>query len=408
MQNPSITYSGTVFLLNSSGILLSRDIYIEEAWGDCGYGLLPGVYYLVAKPNIYEGYKPVDAEDVTIYVKTTPREAGEDFYNPFELGTFGENFALTEFINTDPYQCDYNAGDSYWDNYFRHDLIYRFTLTEPMEVCLDDDGTECPKKEDSYSVHLLSALHNPVVPIRTQKLGTDYELNVYDLGTGTYYIYIYVDAPIWGVNYKMHLSGRTYAPGISFSRPIDIGSRADSFQYTDVQNSELMSGNFPEKAGNEVFYRLEIENPMELTVDNCGSEVADTYLQLFSQTQELLYSNDDSDGDGTCVNAKSARIHIPVLFPGVYYIVTDAEENGNISLSVNGQLLAQTGDTKAFAINAGTYKAGLFFSDTRDTSIDYTDAYPAKPTNDVFYKLVLQKEMDVVFSHCGSNWKIPI
>ena len=43
----------------------------EEAWGDYGYGLLPGVYYLVAKPNIYEGYKPVDAEDVTIYVKTT-------------------------------------------------------------------------------------------------------------------------------------------------------------------------------------------------------------------------------------------------------------------------------------------------------------------------------------------------
>ena len=95
---PSITYDGTVFLLNSSGILLSRAIYVEEAWGDYGYGLLPGVYYLVAKPNIYEGHKPVDAEDVTIYVKTTPRETGEDFYNPFELGTFGENFALTEFI----------------------------------------------------------------------------------------------------------------------------------------------------------------------------------------------------------------------------------------------------------------------------------------------------------------------
>ena len=54
---PSITDSGTVFLLNSSGILLSRTIYVEEAWGDYGYGLLPGVYYLVAKPNIYEGYK---------------------------------------------------------------------------------------------------------------------------------------------------------------------------------------------------------------------------------------------------------------------------------------------------------------------------------------------------------------
>ena len=100
---------------------------------------------------------------------------------------------------------------------------------------------------------------------------------------------------------------------------------------------------------------------MELTVDNCGSEVADTYLQLFSQTQELLYSNDDSDGDGACANVKSARIHIPVLLPGVYYIVTDAEKNGNISLSVNGRLLAQTGDTKALAIDVGTYKAGLFF-----------------------------------------------
>lgn len=49
---------------------------------------------------------------------------------------------------------------------------------------------------DSYSVHLLSALHDPVVPIRTQKLGTDYELNVYDLGAGTYYIYVYADTPI--------------------------------------------------------------------------------------------------------------------------------------------------------------------------------------------------------------------
>ena len=181
-----------------------------------------------------------------------------------------------------------------------------------MEICLDDDGTECPWEGDSYSVHLLSALHDPVVPIRTQKLGTDYELNVYDLGAGTYYIYVYADTPIWAVYYRMNLSGRTYAPGVSFSRPIDIGSRADSFQYTDVQNSELMSGNFPEKAGNEVFYRLEIENPMELTVDNCGSEVADTYLKVFSQTQKLLYFNDDSDGDGACANAKSARIHIPL------------------------------------------------------------------------------------------------
>ena len=400
---PSITDSGTVFLLNSSGILLSRTIYVEEAWGDYGYGLLPGVYYLVAKPNIYEGYKSVDAEDVTIYVKTTPRELGEDFYNPFELGTFGENFALADSANTIDYQCDYNASDNYWDNYSRHDVVYRFTLTEPMEICLDDDGTECPWEGDSYSVHLLSALHDPVVPIRTQKLGTDYELNVYDLGAGTYYIYVYADTPIWAVYYRMNLSGRTYAPGVSFSRPIDIGSRADSFQYTDVQNSELMSGNFPEKAGNEVFYRLEIENPMELTVDNCGSEVADTYLKVFSQTQKLLYFNDDSDGDGACANAKSARIHIPVLLPGVYYIVTDAEKNGNISLSINGRLLAQTGDTKALAIDAGTYKAGLFFSDTRDTSVDYTDAYPARPANDVFYKLVLQKEMDVVFSHCGSE-----
>ena len=83
--------------------------------------------------------------------------------------------------------------------------------------------------------------------------------------------------------------------------------------------------------------------------------------------------------------------------------MTDAEKNGNISLSINGRLLAQTGDTKALAIDAGTYKAGLFFSDTRDTSVDYTDAYPARPANDVFYKLVLQKEMDVVFSHCGSE-----
>ena len=31
---PSFTDSGTVFLLNSSGILLSRTIYVEEAWGD--------------------------------------------------------------------------------------------------------------------------------------------------------------------------------------------------------------------------------------------------------------------------------------------------------------------------------------------------------------------------------------
>lgn len=398
---PSITFDGTVYLLNSSGILLSRTIYMVG--GDYGYGLLPGVYYLVAKPNLYEWEKPVNAEDVTTYIETKLRPIGEDFYNPFELGTFSESFALADSVSTESYQCDYNASDSYWENYSRHDVIYRFTLTEPMEISLDDYGTECPWEGDSYSVHLLSALHDLIVPIRTQKLGTDFELNVYELGAGTYYIYVYADAPTWTVYFRMNLSGRTYAPGLSFSRPIDIGSQAYSFQYTDVQNSELMSGNFPEKAGNEVFYRLEIENPMELTVDNCGSEVADTYLQVYSQTQKLLYFNDDSDGDGACANAKSARIHIPVLIPGVYYIVIDAEENGNVSLSITGQLLAQTGDTKALAIDAGTYKAGFFFSDTRNTSVDYTNAYPARSTNDVYYKLVLQKDMDVVFNHCGSE-----
>ena len=230
----------------------------------------------------------------------------------------------------------------------------------------------------------------------------------YELDPGTYYIHTW--ALGWGYLWQtLTLTGNPMPVGNSFSSPIDIVGEyyGTAFYYDHTFDTSVFKySKEPEKAGNEVYYRITFTEPMGLDICNCESEVRDTYLKVYSSNLELMYSNDDTYGRGACENGEHAYLQIPYLSPGTYYIVVDGSTNGNINLFINGALSGPIGDEFDTAIDAGTHAGGFLFTDTRDTSgyTDYTGhtSFPGKPGNDVFYKFTLTAPLDLTISHCGS------
>lgn len=367
------------YLLYSSGEMFYYDYCTGRV---LTYGLLPGTYYIVAKPYVIDEDLP-RSEDLSIRIVGKARKTGDDFYHPFDLGVLDKSFSVSDTIpDINKYQVDYNILNDHYENYYRHDVVYQFTLSQPMELVMDYCGSHYSSKYDTYYTVLLDAAKDSIIPDEVKKNCT--EQKKYKLEKGTYYIYVrtYIVYAFEITRCVLNLKGSEYAPGSRFSRSIDVGNRSDSFTYTDTQNTEYLSNNqFSGKNGNEVFYQLTLTNPMELIVDNCGSEVVDTYLRIFSADEQLLYYNDNTEDTGACTNNQHARIHVPVLLSGVYYIVTDAERNGNVTTTVSGRFLGLSGDTQEFAVDAGRHEAGFSYSDTKDTSSGYGNSFSGRNTD---------------------------
>ena len=380
-------------LLDASG---NEVDYINLSDADFSIALLPGTYYIIAETARSGLNNPVSEGTFTLYISGEERASGEDFYYPLDLGTFGKEFTVSHRDDLSRYESDYEPGVGPWDDY--HDMVCRFTLLHPVQLTLENS------LEGAHT--LLKRWEDDVVePVRT----ISDNLLYYELEAGTYYIHTWASG--WGYLWQtLSLTGTPPLAGGSFSSSIDIVGEyyGTSFWYDNTFNTSTFVGSkMSAKAGNEVYYRFTFTEPMGLDISNCGSEVDDTYLMVYSSNKELLYFNDRTEGRGACDNVEHAYLQIPYLLPGTYYIVVDGSTNGNINLIINGWLSGPVGDKFDTAIDAGTYDGGFLFTDTRDTSAGYTDdtghsAYPGTPGNDVFYKFTLTSPMDLKVSHCGS------
>lgn len=383
-----------VYILDATGKELSYYMfYKSDNQSVYTHSFQPGTYYIVTEAIVYEGQWN-DIGSITISLGSKARRTGEDFFYPFIVGTYNSSFSTSSTLaypNLN-YLCDFKNGYAIDEDSYRRDIVHQFTITKSMDINIDNIGSYYQTKDALY------------MKLLTESMDTISSESTYELTPGTYSIYSkFCIAPYSSSKYILNITGKEILSGSSFLNPISTGDKATSFTYTHTQNTSLFSkSKIYTKPGNEAFYKLTLTAPMEITVDNCGSAVTDTYLQVLSENQTLLYENDTYTGTGACSNTQSAYIKIPVLFPGTYYIVSDGAQNGNITTTIKGTTIGPMGDRMITAIDAGKHEVGFNFTDTKNTASEFTNQFIGKSTNDVFYKFILTQPMNITVSHCGS------
>ncbi|WP_324760148.1 DUF6443 domain-containing protein [Sphingobacterium thalpophilum] len=401
--------NGTMFyILDADGTELSYNELSDSQspYNLYTYSVQPGTYYIVAEARTYDNTSPTIG-NIKIEVAAFARRTGEDFFYPTVLGTYGANFNATHTIGSDVlsnYKCDFKDGSATDKDTDRKDVVHQFTITKPMDISLDIIGSYKIESMSTVSLTMLTSSMDTIFPRSVENLNlSTLKLN-YELAPGTYNIYSKFTTPNYSdAKYTLNVTGKEQLAGSALSNPIEIGSKSVSFTFGHTQNTGLFNiSRNPTKSGNEAVYRLTLTVPMEITVDNCGSAVNDTYLMILSEDRKQLYSNDAYSGTGACSNTEHAYIKVAALLPGTYYIMSDGVQNGNITTTVKGTSLGPMGDRMITAIDAGSHEVGFAYSDVKNTSTGFTNQYTGKTTNDVFYKFTLKQPMDITVSHCGS------
>ncbi|SEN74560.1 pre-peptidase C-terminal domain-containing protein [bacterium A37T11] len=395
-----------IYILDATGQEIAYGEPYNSSYQTFIYSLQPGTYYIVTEALTYEG-SPSDIGSMQTNVEGVARRTGEDFFYPAILGTFSAGFNTSHTINIDDlkyYKCDFKNGSELDAESDRRDLVHQFTITKPMDISLDNTGSARIESMQTLYLHILSASMDTIAEVSIQNKNLSTQKINYELPPGTYYVFSkfsmeqYSDA-----KYVLNVTGKEQLVGSSLSNPVNIGSKSANFTYSHTQNTSLFSkSRVDTKSGNEAFYKFTLTVPMEITVDNCGSGVTDTYLQVLSADQHQLYANDAYTGTGACANTQNAYLKVPALLPGTYYIVSDGEQNGNITTTLKGTTIGPVGDKLSTAIDAGTHEVGFIFTDTKNTASAFTNQFTGKSTNDVFYKFKLTNPMDITVSHCGS------
>ncbi|MGV8139163.1 MAG: FG-GAP-like repeat-containing protein [Mangrovibacterium sp.] len=125
-------------------------------------------------------------------------------------------------------------------------------------------------------------------------------------------------------------------PGDDLTNPIVVGQFNSDFQYTDSQNTNNFTDQYVGRPTNDVFYRFTLTREMLVIMTHCGSALSDTYMHLLDASGNLIVSNDDYGGDGSC----SFQLHSFIqrqLSAGTYYVVSEGySQNGVIQTNITG------------------------------------------------------------------------
>ena len=101
---------------------------------------------------------------------------------------------------------------------------------------------------------------------------------------------------------------RSNVTGDTRQNPIQTGTFSDSFHYSDTQNTVLFTHQYRGRYTYDVFYRLVLTVPMNVTFTHEGSLLDDTYMSLLDSVGTLIASNDDYDGEAHCSNIRHSFI----------------------------------------------------------------------------------------------------
>ena len=241
-----------IHILNSSG----REIHHYSEY-NASFWLTDGVYYFVIEPEFLLSAPSNGTITITVY--GSEREIGEDFSRPLDIGTFNSDFSIVagvEYFSS--YMMDYRDDPFLWDEYC--DMVHEFTITEPMVVTMDDEGSDNFGENDYRSV-LMSSRTDTVQAVFSETFGWGYTRCRYELAPGRYFIYSFGKAPRNPNELVINLTGKTYGPGSDVNHSIDIviDSEDGFFHYENtIDTSTLLDSRNPDKDGNEVYYRLNL------------------------------------------------------------------------------------------------------------------------------------------------------
>ena len=308
------------------------------------------------------------------------------------LGTFSSAFSKEWVVY--PQNCE---------NPYAH---YVFKLTTPMDVVVS---------------HCESTLEG-----RTGIFIYDEKDNSVASSTGSYEC---IDGHAYAV-------GAYLLPG-TYSLDIDWSSDVQGFVHTkieglrpDIIRSAKNIGEFYKEVGfmetrdtgdpyvgyrgpgsyqNSICYSFYMEDPMDLTISNCGSQVENTEITLLDETgTDVDMLKLGVRAEGSCDNPGQGylkRLNMPA---GKYHVISKGiNRNGRITTIITGTKTAAVPSITEFAIKTGTiehYDRLFVYEDTKNTSnpsIGYQgyDDY----RSGACYKLTLPCTMDVELSHCGSE-----
>ena len=286
-----------------------------------------------------------------------------------------------------------------------YDIDYRFTLTQPMDITISNNGTT----QESTCL----ALYNSAWEHIGSECGAFYSpptlanLSFSCLPAGTYVI-----AVSWDKN-----QGRIYT-GLKGEYPSvtriaeHIGTLDSPFEYVDTKDTSDPSVAYQGSGryNDGVCYCFTISHDMNIMISHCGSVVNATELYLLDERGVQIKTNFENTPPHDCANSKQAYLEMSNLAAGTYYVVSvGGYENskflkGNITTRITGEEVIPVPNVTEFAEEIGTFNSPFFYEDTKDTSIPGV-GYPG--CNDyrygVCYRFALSRIMELTLSHCGSQ-----
>lgn len=254
---------------------------------------------------------------------------GDEMSCAYELGTFSATFSTARVDGTQYFTNQY-VGRPF------NDVFYKFTITKRMRITIDHEGSSV---SDTY-VHLLNSSGTRIA-YNDDWSGEGHCTSTYnsflqqELDAGTYYIVSEGYSQNGVIRTNIHGSVVTI-PGDNMSNPVSIGTKSSDFTYSNTQNTNNFSNVYSGKSTKDVYHKLVLTSPMNVTFTHEGSSVSDTYMYLLNSSGSLITSNDDYSGDGQCTNNRHSFIQRS-LAAGTYYIVSEGySQNGEIKLNISG------------------------------------------------------------------------
>ncbi|MDR0699995.1 MAG: DUF6443 domain-containing protein, partial [Tannerella sp.] len=179
---------------------------------------------------------------------------------------------------------------------------------------------------------------------------------------------------------------------------IDIGVKNRPFTYIHTQNTTRSAHYFGTNAY-DVWYKFTLERPMEVILSHCGSELSVTYLHLLNASKNLMTSlTNGNQRGGRCPDTDHPYFK-KTLSAGTYYVVSEGyRENGNITTNI----IVNSIENNIPVMDLGSKNGAFVFENTQNTAWS-ENYYPGKSAKDVWYKFTLEKPMEVILSHCGSE-----
>ena len=299
--------------------------------------------------------------------------------NAYDIGTLSNSSVFSDTKNTNLFSNNYNAENSN-NGQKGNDVFYKFTLTKWMIVFI----TQCGSEVSDTFLNLLDASGTEIMSIDGDGIGdgscpnNDQGCLRETLPPGTYYIVS--EGYTENGNISTSVSA-TFAPtplGDTFDNPIDIGTKSVGSSYSDNQDAFNFNNDYGQPSP-DIYYKFTIAKNLEVSIWN-------------SSSSEYTYLLNSSGVEIASINS----IFRQTLTPGTYYIVREGA--GNLFTYVT--FATPIGDVFSNPISIGTLNGDAIYTDTQNTN-NFSNDF-GQPSNDVYYKFAITKNMTISITTCGS------